>query len=128
MKATYFHKSLHSSLYHTLYRKRLTKIFKILESLMSAFHVLISNKSLIFYLLLFRVTVLESFNYIGKYEKTKFFNFPLSLVQQSFYQKQDFVAWNIPKEMPLVDPLLVKFDTKSLKPFKSNFLFTCILK
>ena len=48
MKTIYFHKSLHGSLFHTLYRKRLTKIFKTVKSLMSAFHVFISNKSLIF--------------------------------------------------------------------------------
>ena len=42
MKATYFHKRLHNSLHNILYRKRPTEIFKILKSLMSAFHVLIS--------------------------------------------------------------------------------------
>lgn len=50
MKAIYFHKNLHGSLFQTLYDKRLTKILKTVKSLMSAFHVLISNKSLIFYL------------------------------------------------------------------------------
>ena len=96
MKAIYFHKNLHGSLFQTLYDKRLTKISKTLKSLMSAFHVLISNKSLTFYLLLFRVTVVEIVNYIGKYEKTT------SLVQQRVYQKQAFIVRNIPKEMPLI--------------------------
>ena len=96
MKAIYFHKNLHGSLFQTLYDKRLTKILKTVKSLMSAFHVLISNKSLIFYLLLFRVTVVEIVNYIGKYEKTT------SLVQQQVYRKQPFMVRNIPKEMPLI--------------------------
>lgn len=96
MKAIYFHKNFHGSLFQTLYDKRLTKISKTLKSLMSAFHVLISNKSLTFYLLLFRVTVVEIVNYIGKYEKTT------SLVQQRVYQKQAFIVRNIPKEMPLI--------------------------
>lgn len=96
MKAIYFHKNFHGSLFQILYDKRLTKISKTLKSLMSAFHVLISNKSLTFYLLLFRVTVVEIVNYIGKYEKTT------SLVQQRVYQKQAFIVRNIPKEMPLI--------------------------
>ena len=96
MKAIYFHKNLHGSLFQTLYDKMLTKILKTVKSLMSAFHVLISNKSLIFYLSLFRVTVVEIVNYIGKYEKTT------SLVQQRVYRKQAFMVRNIPKEMPLI--------------------------